>query len=58
MTAESTDVLLSYGPAFPWQVFAVGVALLALALFLRRARWARWALIVCAGLCFLAAWLL
>jgi hypothetical protein len=55
VTAESTDVLLSYGPAFPWQVFAGGAALLALAFLFRRARWA---LLTLAGLCFVGAWLL
>ena len=58
MSAESTDVILSYGPAFPWQVFAGGAVLLALAFAFRRTPWARWGLLTLAGLCFLAAWLL
>jgi hypothetical protein len=43
-TSKSTDLILSYGPAFPWQVLALACALLVLAVLFRRAPWARWAL--------------
>ncbi|GGN27421.1 hypothetical protein [Deinococcus daejeonensis] len=42
--SSSTDLIVSYGPAFPWQVFAVACALLFLAFLFRRLPWARWAL--------------
>lgn len=58
MSAESTDILISYGPAFPWQVFAAGGVFLALAFFFRRKVRACRALLTLAGLCFVGAWLL
>lgn len=42
--SESTDLIVSYGPAFPWQVFALACVLLFLAFLFRRLPWARWAL--------------
>ncbi len=42
--SESTDLIVSYGPAFPWQVVALACALLFLAFLFRRLPWARWAL--------------
>jgi len=42
--SSSTDLIVSYGPAFPWQVFALACALLFLAFLFRRVPWARWAL--------------
>ncbi|GAA5438169.1 hypothetical protein [Deinococcus aquaticus] len=56
--SESTDLIVSYGPAFPWQVFALACALLFLAFLFRRVPWARWALLTLAGLCFIGAWAL
>lgn len=44
--ASSTDVIVSYGPAFPWEVLAGAALLFVLAFLFRRTLWARWALIV------------
>ncbi|WP_221089661.1 hypothetical protein [Deinococcus aquaedulcis] len=40
------DVIVSYGPAFPWEVFALACALLFVAFLVRRVPWARWMLTV------------
>jgi len=51
VSASSTDVLLSYNRAFPWQVFAVGALLLLLALTFRRTRWAAYAFLIVGTVC-------
>ncbi|GGR46191.1 hypothetical protein GCM10008959_03990 [Deinococcus seoulensis] len=53
--SSSTDLILSYGPAFPWQVFALACALLFLAFLFRRLPWARWALTGAAVLALIVA---
>lgn len=50
-----TDLIVSYGPAFPWQVFALACVLLVLAFLFRRVPWARWVLAVAGVLALIGA---
>lgn len=56
--SESTDLIVSYGPAFPGQVFALACALVFLAFLFRRTPWARWTLITLGTLTLIGAGLL
>ncbi|CAM3868804.1 hypothetical protein [Deinococcus frigens] len=58
MTASSTDILFSYGAAFPWQVFVVGALLFVLAFAFRRKRRAAYAFLTCGAACMIGAALL